>query len=141
MFETKRVPEAYDELAPDGSEVRGLLGYNDRWMSHCTLPAGHTSRAVMHTTIGELWYFLEGAGQLWRKQGDTEHVVDVGPGSCVTLPPHTHFQFRSTGHEPLRFLVAQTSPWSGAGEALRVEDKWPPQLVEHAAARNQKGRS
>jgi len=51
-------------------------------LAHCTLPPHGISLAVKHKTIGEIWYFIEGHGQVWRKQGKREEAVDVGPGTC-----------------------------------------------------------
>src|SRR4030042_6179097 len=93
-FETKQVPINYDELAPDGSEIRLLPNLKGGGMCHCTLPVGKTSRAVKHKTVEEIWYFLEGTGEVWRKQDGHEEVIKVGPGVSLTIPLGTHFQFR-----------------------------------------------
>ena len=70
----------YDTLAPDGSEIRLLSTTSRGSMVHCTLNPGETSAAVAHRTVEEVWYFLEGTGQVWRRKGDEERVVDVAPG-------------------------------------------------------------
>ena len=80
--------------------------------------------AVRYKTIEEIWYFLEGRGEVWRKQGDREVVVLVKPGVCLTLPTGTHFQFRAFGPGPLVFLCATMPPWPGDDEAVRVADQW-----------------
>jgi len=87
---------------------------------HCTLPPHGISLAVEHRTIGEIWYFIQGRGQVWRKQGDREEVVDIGPGTCLTIPTGTHFQFRNTGKDPLCFIIATMPPWPGEHEAVKV---------------------
>lgn len=51
---TKRLPTAYDLLAPDGSEVRVLLSSNGGSMAHFQLPPGQVSRAVRHRTVEEI---------------------------------------------------------------------------------------
>jgi mannose-6-phosphate isomerase-like protein (cupin superfamily) len=81
--------------------------------------------AVTHQTVEELWYVTEGRGQVWRKQGDYEEVVDVVPGTALTIPLGAHFQFRTVGDAPLRFVMCTMPPWPGAHEALRVPDHWP----------------
>jgi mannose-6-phosphate isomerase-like protein (cupin superfamily) len=48
----------------------------------------------------------------------------VEPGTCLTIPVGTHFQFRNPGREPLCFLIVTTPPWPGAQEAVRVQDYW-----------------
>ena len=45
-FETKRLPPGYDCLAPDGSEIRMLLGTTAGGTSHCTLGPRRVSLAV-----------------------------------------------------------------------------------------------
>src|SRR5439155_14585150 len=98
-FATGRLPAAPDVVAPDGSDVRVLLGLAGGGMAHFELAAGETSVAVAHRTVEEIWFFLGGRGEMWRRQGDREEVVSVGPGVCVTLPLGTRFQFRSFGPE------------------------------------------
>jgi mannose-6-phosphate isomerase-like protein (cupin superfamily) len=93
-------------------------------MVHCTLPPGGVSKAVMHRTVEEVWYFLEGAGQVWRKSGGEEDVLDVSAGLSLSIPLGTHFQFRNTGTTPLRFVIITMPPWPGADEAVRVADHW-----------------
>jgi len=122
-IETKHLPEQY-ELAPDKSEIRPLLSMKGGGLAHCTLPPHGISLAVEHRTIEEIWYFIQGHGQVWRKQGEREEVVDVGPGTCVTIPTVTHFQFSNTGEDPLCFILATMPPWPGEHEAIRVQDHW-----------------
>lgn len=91
---------------------------------HCTLPPHEISVAVCHKTVEEVWYFIEGQGEVWRKQGKREEVVEVNNGVCITIPTGTHFQFRNTGSEPLKFLITTMPPWSGENEAVRVKNHW-----------------
>ena len=69
-----------------------------------------------------------GQGQVWRKQGKREQVLDVGQGVSLTIPLGTLFQFRNTGSAPLEFLIiATTPPWPGEDEAVVVrEGRWEP---------------
>ena len=119
------LPENPDTLAPDMSEIRLLPTVIGGGMVHCTLPAGAVSLAHAHNTIEEIWFFLEGEGEVWRKQDEEERVDAAYPGVGLTIPTGTHFQFRNTGAGPLRFLIATTPPWPGAHEAYRVTDHWP----------------
>ena len=125
-FMTKRLPVKRDTVAPDGSDVRLLLALEHGGMAHFELGPGQTSVAEAHRTVGEIWYFVRGRGEMWRKQGDREEVVPVDPGVCLTIPVGTHFQFRSFGDEPLAALGVTMPPWPGAGEATFVEGKWEP---------------
>lgn len=124
-FETRRLGPEIDAIAPDGSEIRVMGVRPGGTFAHCTLPAGATSLAVRHQTVEEIWYFLSGAGEVWRLFEDTEDVTPVSAGTSVTIPLGTHFQFRATGDEPLRFVLVTMPPWPGEREAVRVADHWP----------------
>jgi mannose-6-phosphate isomerase-like protein (cupin superfamily) len=123
-FLTKRLPVDRDDIAPDGSDVRILLGLDRGGMAHFELAPGETSVAVAHHTIEEIWFFLSGRGEMWRKLGDQEEVVPVDPGTCITIPVGTHFQFRSFGYEPLVAIGVTMPPWPGEDEAYQVEGIW-----------------
>src|SRR5216117_2870669 len=68
-FEVKQLRERPDEQAPDGSEIRLLPELWGGGLCHCTLPSGRTSKAVKHKTVEEIWYFVQGIGEVWRKLG------------------------------------------------------------------------
>ena len=124
-METLTVAERYDVLAPDSSEIRLLVSTDRGSMVHCTLAAGRTSLAVRHCTVEEVWYFLGGHGEVWRKLGGEEQVVAVQAGVSLTVPTGAHFQFRAIGAEPLTFVIVTMPPWPGEAEAARVTDYWP----------------
>lgn len=86
-FETKRLPVDRDDIAPDGSDVRILLRIEGKGsMAHFELPHGEISTAVAHRSVKEIWYFLTGHGEMWRKHGEGEEVVPVDSGICLTIP-------------------------------------------------------
>lgn len=124
-FDSKRLPHEPDATAPDGSAVRVLLGLPRGGMAHFQLAPGQTSRAVAHKTVEEIWYFVEGHGEMWLKTGEREEVVVVDTGVCVSIPVGTHFQFRALGVEPLAAVGVTMPPWPGDGEAYPVEGPWP----------------
>jgi mannose-6-phosphate isomerase-like protein (cupin superfamily) len=125
-FRTMRMPATPDTVAPDGSAVRVLLGLRGGGMAHFELPPGQTSTAVAHRTVEEIWLFLSGRGEMWRRQDSREEVVPIEPGVCVTIPLGTHFQFRSIGDEPLRAVAVTMPPWPGETEATIVPGCWTP---------------
>lgn len=127
-FQTKSLPLNPDDIAPDGSEVRLLLELQAGGMAHFTLSGHQTSTAIVHTTVEEIWFFLTGQGQMWRKQNDTEEIVDVFPGVSLTIPQSTCFQFRSLSDEPLSAIGQTMPPWPGDGEAVAVEGPWRPSV-------------
>jgi mannose-6-phosphate isomerase-like protein (cupin superfamily) len=80
--------------------------------------------AVAHKSVEEIWYFLEGQGEVWRKQGEDEEVTTAVPGVSLAIPTGAHFQIRNTGAIPLRFLCVTVPAWPGEDEACRVKDYW-----------------
>jgi mannose-6-phosphate isomerase-like protein (cupin superfamily) len=120
-FATTRLPVAPMATAPDGSDVRILLRLEGGGMAHFELAPGRTSLAVRHQTVEEIWFFLSGRGEMWRRQGTAEEVVPVDADTCLTIPVGTEFQFRCFGYEPLAAIGVTMPPWPGNEEAVRVE--------------------
>ena len=125
-FDTKRLPVKGDDVAPDGAEVRVLLGLAGGGMAHFQLAPGQISRAVTHETVEEIWYVVSGRGEMWREQAGREEIVPLTPGTCLTIPLGTRFQFRATGSEPLAAVAVTMPPWPGPDEAREVAGKWRP---------------
>jgi mannose-6-phosphate isomerase-like protein (cupin superfamily) len=125
-FETKRLGTLPDATAPDGSEVRILCITNRGSLAHFTLPPHAVSRAMAHRTVEEVWYFVSGSGRMWRRAQDVEEIVDVEPGTAITIPVGIHFQFRSVSSEPLTAVGTTMPPWPGEGEAFAVDGIWGP---------------
>jgi mannose-6-phosphate isomerase-like protein (cupin superfamily) len=123
-FATMRIPVPVTAVAPDGCNVRVLLGLKGGGMAHFELPPGETSTAVTHQTVEEIWLFISGRGEMWRRQGDREEVLAVEPGVCITIPLGTRFQLRTLGDEALGAVGVTMPPWPGEGEATVVEGKW-----------------
>jgi len=124
-FETTQLPDAPDAIAPDGSQVRVLLRLGGGSMAHFELTAGQVSRAVAHHAVDELWYVLSGHGQMWRRQGERQETVPLRPGTCLSIPAGTRFQFRAGDGGPLAAVGVTMPPWPGDGEAYEVPGAWP----------------
>jgi mannose-6-phosphate isomerase-like protein (cupin superfamily) len=124
-FDTTMLPDRYDVLAPDGSQVRLLLRLAGGSMAHFTLPAGQVSRAVTHRTVEEIWYVTGGAGKMWRSQDGRAEVTALAQGVCLTIPVGTAFQFRAGPDAPFTAVAITMPPWPGADEAVFVEGAWP----------------
>jgi mannose-6-phosphate isomerase-like protein (cupin superfamily) len=130
---TMPLPEKHNVVAADGSEIRVLLEMPGASTVHCTLradagtPPG-VSFATYNVGIDEIWYFLEGEGQIWRKRRGTQEegeTKEVRPGVSLTIPPDVIFQFRNTGRGALKFLCITMPPWK-PGTNVKVDDcKWP----------------
>jgi mannose-6-phosphate isomerase-like protein (cupin superfamily) len=124
-FSTVLVERAIQVVAPDGSAVRPL----------CTLPgqasfarfdlaAGQVSQAVSHRTVQEIWYIVAGGGEMWRRQHGKEEVTRLEPGTCLTIPSGTTFQFRAD-QWGLQVAAVTIPPWpDAAGEARLEQGLW-----------------
>ena len=117
-------------MAPDGSEIRFLVAARQAAtlssVVEVTLPAGQVSRPVYHRTVEEVWYILEGRGQVWRCPPNVAATayspMHVIPGDALVIPTGWRFQFRAGPDGPLRFLCFTTPPWPGEDEAVAVAD-------------------
>jgi mannose-6-phosphate isomerase-like protein (cupin superfamily) len=122
---TRRLSDAPDAIAPDGSEVRVLCALTRGSMAQFTLRPGAVSRAVAHHRLEELWFILAGTGRMWRRGLDgVEEITALSPGLSLAIPPRTAFQFRCDGEEPLVALGVTMPPWTDAGECHEVEGPW-----------------
>jgi mannose-6-phosphate isomerase-like protein (cupin superfamily) len=128
-FETKRLPQMPDIVAPDGSDVRVLLATARGSMAHFELDSGHASEAICHRSVDEIWYVLSGRGQMWRSQNGREKLDVLEPGVCVSIPVGTHFQFRAEKGETLAAVGVTMPPWPGPQEAISVAGKWVPGIA------------
>jgi mannose-6-phosphate isomerase-like protein (cupin superfamily) len=113
-----------DAVAPDGTLVRLLPVLGRGSLAHFELLAGAVSHAVTHRSVEEIWYFLGGRGEMWRRLDGEERILTVEPGLALTIPLGAAFQFRATGEAPLTFLAITMPPWPGPQEAERVEGPW-----------------
>ena len=99
-------------------------------MAQFDLPPGMTSIAVEHRSVYEIWYFLSGQGEFWRKQNEREEIVTVDADVCITIPVGTQFQFRTIGRAPLVAVAITMPPWPGDDEAILRPGIWNASLVE-----------
>ena len=123
-FETKRLGNIPDAIAPDGSEVRLLCSASRGSVAHFMLLPNGVSKAMAHTSVEEVWFFISGHGQMWQCLEQREEIVDVEQGVSITIPVGTRFQFRSGPHQPLEAVAMTMPPWPGDGEAFAVEGPW-----------------
>lgn len=127
-FQTCRMSDRPDAIAPDGSEVRILAASARGSMAQFRLPPGGVSVAVAHRSVEELWLFTSGSGRLWRKSSHAEAITDIGPGVSISIPAGTCFQFRNDGSAPLEAIGCTMPPWPGSEEATRVPGVWTPEI-------------
>jgi mannose-6-phosphate isomerase-like protein (cupin superfamily) len=125
-FRTLTLPIDPTVVAPDGSDVRVLLGLAGGGMAHFELAAGQTARAVRHRTVEEIWYVVGGRGEMWRCSDEREEVTVLQPGVCVTIPRGVRFQFRAAPDQPVSAIAVTMPPWPGPDEAVCVPGPWEP---------------
>lgn len=123
-FVTDTLGSDFDVTAPDGSGIRLLSRTGRGSMAHGTLAPGSTSLAIRHRTVEEIWFVLAGRAEVWRKLDGQESVETVYPGTSLTIPLGTTFQFRTVGSEPFQFIMCTMPPWPDADEAARVPGIW-----------------
>lgn len=122
-----------DTIAPDGSEISLLAteaqGATRASLCEVRLPPGAVSRPVYHRSVEEIWYVVEGSGQVWRcPPGAKADPVEVRPGDTLVIPAGWRFQFSAASGTGLRFLCYTSPPWPGPDEAqpARVRGLGPP---------------
>lgn len=123
-IQTIYLPASLDVFAPDGSEIRLLATTSRGSMVHCSLPVGGVSQPVAHSTVEELWYVISGEGQVWRRLGGQQEIIEARPGVSLNIPTSAAFQFRNTGEEPLCMIIVTMPPWPGADEAVQQAGIW-----------------
>ena len=95
-----------------------------RWPTSSWERAGSRGRWPT-AAVDEIWYILAGQGQMWRRQAERQETVPLRPGTCVSIPAGTHFQFRTDGDGPLAAVGVTMPPWPGDDEAYEVPGEWP----------------
>ena len=126
VFVTRLISEGPDVMAPDGSEVRILAAAARGSMAHFKLAAGGVSKAVAHRSVEEVWYFIAGRGEMWRRSESGEETVAVHPGVSIAIPAGAAFQFRALGDSALEAVAVAMPPWPGMDEAVFVQGAWEP---------------
>ena len=122
------LPDLPDGKSPAGADVRLLMDSHTGNMIHSTVPVGQTNRAVVHATVNEFWYVLEGHGEIWRRDQAEERVTVLVPGVSIDIPVGTSFQYRNVGTVPLRFICVTMPRWPGEQESTYVDGIWKPSI-------------
>jgi mannose-6-phosphate isomerase-like protein (cupin superfamily) len=119
-WERQDMPLYPDYSAPDGSEIRVLLDSSAGGLCGCSLGHKQISAPVYHRTVDEIWYVVDGEGEVWRSAEGREEVIAASVGTALTLPRGVSFQFRSTGATRFTIVVATFPRWPGPDEAVRA---------------------
>ena len=96
----------------DGSTIRELLGLptapvRNQSLAEATLAAGQATQRHYHRESEELYYLVEGRGEL---EVDGERA-GVGPGDAILIPPGAWHQIRAAEGMELRFLCCCAPPY------------------------------
>ena len=118
--------EAADDKSPAGASIRYLMDGKTGNMIHSTVPPYQVNMATVHATVSELWYVLEGKGEIWRNDGEESRVTPLIPGTAINIPVGTAFQYRNTSGAALKFICIAMPPWPGKTEASYVKGIWEP---------------
>jgi mannose-6-phosphate isomerase-like protein (cupin superfamily) len=127
-MKTATLPKHPDATSPAGADIRYLVAGPTGNMIHGTVPPHQVNRATVHATVNELWYVLEGHGEIWRDDGVESSVADLLPGIAIDIPVGTAFQYRNLSDVDLVFICISMPPWPGDAEATYVEGIWPPTM-------------
>lgn len=100
---------------PHESEIRPLMDRTTSDIERCSLaeellPAGHAVVRHYHVETEELYYILEGTGEMMID----EETYAVGAGDCIFIPRRTTHTLRNTGARPMRLLLVCGPAYSPA---------------------------
>ena len=89
----------------DGSEIRELLAYRNssirnQSLAEARLPPGASTTGHHHVKTEEIYYILEGKGEMRI----AEESRLVGVGDAIAIPPEAFHQLTNTGQVVLKFL-------------------------------------
>ena len=92
-------------ITKDGSQIRELLAHRNscirkQSLAEARLESGTSTAAHYHPTTEEIYYILEGIGEV---RIDEEAQI-VGPGDAIAIPPGSVHRITNTGSSVLRFL-------------------------------------
>jgi mannose-6-phosphate isomerase-like protein (cupin superfamily) len=122
-----KTPNQYDFVAPDGTK-----GYQLAYAPMGNMTSYHqqpreVSRAIKHSITNELWYILEGDGELWIKCDQDELITRIEPGISIFIPQGAAFQFRNLSNSTeLRFVCVSMPSWPGPHNVEYVDGPWKP---------------
>ena len=98
-------------LHPDNVAGAGALGCS---VAHAILPAGEATLPHIMKQSTELYYLLEGNGEMHIEQ----ETAEVHAGQLVLIPPGARQFIRNTGHGNLVFLCIVAPKWQADDELL-----------------------
>lgn len=112
-------PNAIPFTAPDGSTIREFLNprnsvLRNQSLAKATLPVGDATAEHLHPIAEEIYYILQGAGQM--RVEDEERVVTTG--DAIAIPAGHKHKIWNTGATPLIFLCCCAPAYADADTVL-----------------------
>ncbi len=104
-MDVKNIDDVTPFVTKDGSQIRELLAHRNscirqQSLAEARLPAGAATTPHYHERTEEIYYILQGAGQM--RLG--EESRNVAAGDAVAIPPGAVHQIANTGSGTLKFL-------------------------------------
>lgn len=111
-MEIRSLAQAEPFTTADGSTIRELIGLltapaRNQSLAEATLEAGQATERHYHGESEELYYLLEGSGEM-EVEGDR---APVGSGDAILIPPRAWHQIRAGEGASLRFLCCCAPPY------------------------------
>ena len=108
----------------DGSEIRELLAHRNscirnQSLAEAQLPAGSATMPHFHPKTEEIYYILEGRGEMILAQ-DKQGII---PGDAIAIPPGVPHQMINQGSEPLVFLCCCAPAYEDADTVMLTKEK------------------
>lgn len=106
----RQITEQKPFITKDGSEVCSILDRTNapvvqQSLAEARLPEGGETERHYHLISEEIYYILEGRGEMIL-EGDQREVM---PGDAILIPPGAWHQIRA--YEPLRLLCCCAPPY------------------------------
>lgn len=104
-MDVRNIADTEPFTTKDGSEIRELLAHRNsciekQSLAEARLPPGCSTTPHRHPRTEEIYYILEGQGEM---RIDDE-LRPVGVGDAIAIPPDAAHQITNTGSAPLKFL-------------------------------------
>jgi len=125
-MKTMTLSQSAEARSPAGASIRYLMDGETGHLIHCTVAPHQVNRATVHQTVSEVWYVLEGHGEIWRDDGQESVTTELVPGTSIDIPVGTRFQYRNVSDEDLVFICVTMPRWPGDSEARYIDGKWRP---------------
>ena len=107
QMDVQSIDRAEPFTTKDGSTIRELHHTAAQSLAEATLPPGGATRRHHHARSEEIYFFLEGSGEM-ELEGERRHV---GAGDAVLIPAGARHRIVA-GDAGARFLCCCSPPYS-----------------------------